>query len=513
MLSDEMMNIITQGQGISVAFARRTSSAYINERGVIELLACMANGEGGTLFIGVNQNGSISGCYPFHGESTQPRELEATIRQYTSPSLSTTVSVAEIDGKDVVAISVEESRTPIATTWGVYRTRRLNSQGTAECFGMDPTYLFTRYRDANAVDWARIPVPGLSMSDFAPEAFDAARELASRSNADPIIASLSDDDLLRSLGYRNDSIEPLTYGAVLLFGKRESLQNHLPYHQLVIADVAEAKRTSRSQAPLILMLADLQKQGEKLDPPVKELIINALVHRDYFLPGPVYVYGDKKRATITSPGGLPRGLTPQVVCSSHASYSPRSLSLSTALARLGVIDGAGLGLAAASKFQIERGLGPLSWAGTHERAVTVTAGKEEIHPEMPGLVAAASRELSIDELLVLDAWHQFPSAEVDTLASKTGLAESEVHAIVDTLRALGLSPTDTVTVRATPGAPRGNEEKVVALVASKGDVTSGEVADALGLSQQQAYRVLKKLVDAGRLFKVGNTRTSRYRFN
>ncbi|WP_156802620.1 RNA-binding domain-containing protein [Corynebacterium lubricantis] len=513
MRSDEMLDTIRRGQGISIAFARRTSSAYINERGVIELLACMANGEGGTLFIGVNQNGSISGCYPFHGDSTSPRELEATIRQYTSPSLSTSVSVEQIDGKDVVAISVEESRTPIATTWGVYRSRRLNSQGTAECFGMDPTYLFTRYRDANAVDWARIPVPGLSMSDLAPEAFDTARVLVSETNADPIIASLSDDDLLRSLGYRNDSIEPMTYGAVLLFGTREALQHHLPSHQLVVADVAGTKRTSRSQAPLAVMLADLHKRREKLDPPVTELIINALAHRDYFLPGPVYVYGDQKRTTVTSPGGLPRGLTPQIVCSSTASYAPRSLSLSTALARLGVTDGAGLGLGAVSKYQIEHGFGTLTWAGTHERAVTVTARKELLHPELPGLVAAASRELSLNQLIVLDAWQEEPDAQVSDLAAKTGLQDDEVHGVVDTLRVLGLSPRDTVPVHTTQGAPRGNEEKVVALVASRGDVTSGEVADALDLSQQQAYRVLKKLVDAGRLSKVGNTRTSRYRFN
>lgn len=510
MRSDEMIPLIHQGQGISVAFARRTSSAYINERRVIELISCMANGEGGHLFIGVDQDGSISGCYPFHGEQTDAHALEANIRRYTSPPLSTHVSVASIEGKEVVAIEVAASRTPIATAWGVYRTRRLNSSGTAECFGMDPAYLFTRYRDANAVDWARIPVAGVTMDDLSPQAFEAARELAQAPEADSVVASLSDDDLLRALGYRNDSIEPFTYGALLLFGTREALQKHLPYHQLVVADVAETKQTTRSSAPLAVMLGDLHKRREKLDPQVHELIVNALMHRDYFLPGPVYVYSDAKRVTVTSPGGLPRGLNPQLVSSASPSFAPRSLSLTTALARLGVATGAGLGLAEVTGSLIKRGLSGLSWAGTYDQSVSVTARKKVVHPELLGLIAASPQELGTNELIVLDLAHAHPGISDDEIARQSGLPMEEVEDIVRDLGTAGLM--GAAPVADLPAAAESNEGKVVALVSARGEVSSSDVANALDLSQQQAYRLLKKLVAAGRLTKVGNTRTSRYKF-
>lgn len=115
----EIRDLIAGGQSLNTAFSRRSSPAYINERGVIEQLTCLANGDGGTLLIGVNQDGTISGCYPFHSDTTDPVLLASTIRRYTSPPLTTSITVTELDGYEVVAISVAASRTPVATAWGV----------------------------------------------------------------------------------------------------------------------------------------------------------------------------------------------------------------------------------------------------------------------------------------------------------------------------------------------------------------------------------------------------------
>ena len=86
------------------AFARRKSAAFINERRVIETMASMANAEGGTLFIGVDSDGSISGCYPFHGDRTDPAQLAMAVRRYTNPPLEVDVSAARIGGAEVIAV-------------------------------------------------------------------------------------------------------------------------------------------------------------------------------------------------------------------------------------------------------------------------------------------------------------------------------------------------------------------------------------------------------------------------
>ncbi|WP_394281762.1 RNA-binding domain-containing protein [Corynebacterium sp.] len=505
MSNAEIRELIAGGQTLTTAFARRSSPAYINERGVIEQLTCLANGEGGTLLIGVNQDGTVTGCYPFHSDETSPALLASTISRYTSPPLPTSITVEDIDGRDVVAISVAASRTPVATTWGVYRTRRLNAQGKPECFGMDPSYLFTRYRDANGIDWARLPTPGATMEDLDPEVIERARAMAASDDGDALLPTLSDDDFIRTLGMRDDSIEPITIGAILLFGTHDAIARHLPHHRMVVVDLVGTRRTTRTTAPLVTIFADLQKQEEKLGPAVKQLITNALLHRDYSLPGSIYVRADDTRTTVTSPGGLPRGLDPRSVSSGTATFAPRSSLLSSACARLGVAAGAGLGLADATRYQIVSGLSVLSWSGTHEQAVTVTAAHEVLNAELPGLLAALPEKLSEDELVVADWWVLHPDAGEDDIAAATGFDRAWLSATQKKLRALGFHPGGNVDVdELSP------EAHAVRVIATRGPLASGDIAEELGLSQQQAYRLLRKLVDAGRLQKKGKTRTTRY---
>ncbi|WP_257183212.1 AlbA family DNA-binding domain-containing protein [Corynebacterium cystitidis] len=501
----EIRDLIAGGQSLTTAFSRRSSPAYINERGVIEQLTCLANGDGGTLLIGVNQDGTISGCYPFHSDTTDPVLLASTIRRYTSPPLTTSITVTELDGYEVVAISVAASRTPVATTWGVYRARRLNAHGLPECYGMDPSYLFTRYRDANGIDWARVPAPGATMADLDASVIHAARALAAANQGDALLPELSDDDLVRTLGLRDDSIEPIAIGAILLFGTKDAVERYLPHHRVVLVDLIGTRRTIRSTAPLVTILADLQKQEEKVGPAVKELIVNALLHRDYTLPGSVYVRSDEKRTTITSPGGLPRGLDPRLVSSGTATLSPRSALLSAACARLGISPGAGLGLADATKYQVSTGRSTLSWAGTHEQAVTVTASREVLNPQLPGLIAVNPDQCSVDELVVADYWVRNPEADDSDIATATGYEQIWVQATLMKLKGWGLN---THEEGSTPDASP--EGKVMHLIATRGPVTSSDIAEELGMSQQQSYRLLRKLVDAGRLHKIGKTRTTRY---
>lgn len=507
---ESLETLIQTGQSLTVSFARRVSSAYINERGVIEELVGLANAQGGTLLVGVNQDGTISGCHPFHGTTTDPARLEATIRQFTSPALSSRVEVVSVDSREVVGITVEASRTPVATQWGLYHARRVNADDHPELVGMGPAYLFTRYRDANAIDWARTPLPGLRADDLDLAAFKAARELMARTSG--ALAALDDDDLLRTLGFRNDSPAPYTYGALLIFGKRKALERHLPHHRVIIADERGSASTTRTNAPLAHLARELYSRDSTVPAEVRELVVNALVHRDYALPGPVSVYLGPQRTTVSSPGGAPRGVqlhSPDLV---STTYAPRSPALSAAMAHLGVASATGQGIARVTKRQISGGFSRPSFAGSNEHGVTVTLWRVPLNPAMPGVVAASGRTLSLEELLVLDAWHMNPADALENRAAEMGLPLGAVRSIQRRLAAEGLGPATGPNSEAGASVQGQSAElRVISLVAAQGEVTSGEVAEHLGVSQQQGYRTLKKLVDSGRLRKVGTTRTTRYR--
>lgn len=442
MRTDEIKQLIKQGESLSIAFARRISSAYINERRVIEIMACLANAEGGTLLIGVDSDGNVSGCYPFHGDHTDPAQLAAAIFRQTSPGLPVDVTLAEVDGREVVAIHAHPQPSPVATKWGVYRTRRLNAQGTPECAGMEPAYLFTRYRDANGMDWALSPAGGASMKDLDPRAIATYRAMVN----DERLRSLSDAPLVRALGFLDDSAEPVSLGAVALFGTAEALRRHLPHHQLTVSDRRGTPRTVRSSAPLAPMLADLKRNEGSLGAAFP-LVVNALVHRDYFMPGAVYVALDADGARVSSPGGAPRGVVLEAAAAGTPTYAPRSLYLATALARTDVMPGAGEGLAAA-------GAGRVSFAGTHEQGVVASV-------EWAGAKGAKAAK---------------------------GASTSVAHS----------SGT--------------NEERALAAVRAIGEAgaSSSEVAERAGLSGQQAYRALRKLVGAGLVRRTGETRMTRY---
>ena len=361
MNSAEIQQLIAQGESLTVAFARRVSSAYINERRLIETIACLANADGGTLLIGVDKDGTVSGCFPFHGEVTVPSQLAASVFRHTSPSLSVTVSVARVGAKEVVAVHTEAAASPVATKWGVYRTRRINAQGTPECVGMDPAYLFTRYRDANGMDWALAPAAGASLADVNPDALNAYRGHVQAAH----LRELDDEALLRALGFYNDSAEPLSLGAIALFGHSDAVRRFLPYHGLTVADrrvrTGAAPKTMRSQAPLALMLDDLSRNAETFGA-AYPLVINALLHRDYFMPGPVYVALDQRGAKVTSPGPLPRG-----VDATGGVHAPRSMYLTSAIAHTGITPGAGTGLAT-----LAQDGHTVSFEGSHDQAVVAS---------------------------------------------------------------------------------------------------------------------------------------------
>ncbi|NLA55845.1 MAG: ATP-binding protein [Corynebacterium humireducens] len=59
--ADTALRIISGGETLTVEFKRRRSSQDLNDRKLVEAVACMANGQGGHIFIGVENDGTVSG--------------------------------------------------------------------------------------------------------------------------------------------------------------------------------------------------------------------------------------------------------------------------------------------------------------------------------------------------------------------------------------------------------------------------------------------------------------------
>src|SRR3954471_10752450 len=66
----------------------------LNDRELVEAVVCLANGAGGVLLIGVEDDGTVTGARPRHeGSRTDPLRVQALIANTTQPPLSATVAV------------------------------------------------------------------------------------------------------------------------------------------------------------------------------------------------------------------------------------------------------------------------------------------------------------------------------------------------------------------------------------------------------------------------------------
>jgi ATP-dependent DNA helicase RecG len=316
---DNLAALIQHGEGETVEFKEQW-----NDHG-LEALASFVNTKGGTLLVGVRDNGTVSGW------TGDDRAQQVIINQIVEIlRVQPAVSVERHQGKPVLAIEVKPGTT-LATCRGRYFQRVGNT--TREI----PAEQLGRYFIAKlGVQWDSI-ADDYTLDQIDPEAIRRFLELAK--NRLPFAREdESIEILLQKLELIRDG--KITRGAILLFGKNPqasftSAQIHMGRFRdaITIIDDKLLKGNLFSQVDTAVQLFQQYMQvryefGEKpekneplsamqrteiWDYPVKalrEAVINALIHRDYFQTGAeiqIRVYDD--HVVITNPGGLPDGMT------------------------------------------------------------------------------------------------------------------------------------------------------------------------------------------------------------
>ena len=178
------------------------------------------------------------------------------------------------------------------------------------------------------------------------------------------LAGLGNWGLLETLG--------LTFGpdvtlpAVLLLGNRPTLARYAPQHELTFTRRQSATRYDVRRdlrGPLLEVLDNVQRlldanlrvstadvSGfQQVELPdiswwvAREAVLNALVHRDYFLHQSIHLTLHDGRAEITSPGGFTGGVTARNVLR-HPPARRRNPLLADVLQAIGLVNRAGLGV-------------------------------------------------------------------------------------------------------------------------------------------------------------------------
>src|SRR5512146_1873440 len=93
----DLRRLIAAGEQFDVELVGESVSP-LGDKELVEHVVCLANGRGGVLLIGVEEDGRVTGARARHGEYTDPRRVEVLVANRTVPSCPVECGVASIAG-------------------------------------------------------------------------------------------------------------------------------------------------------------------------------------------------------------------------------------------------------------------------------------------------------------------------------------------------------------------------------------------------------------------------------
>lgn len=118
---------------------------------MVEAIVAMANTDGGELYLGVEDNGEITGLSIKHEDEIG---LCAMVMNSIVPTLFISAEILNKDNKKVMKITIPKSRSGVATQSGKMIRRRLKSNGDLENIPMYPYEITTRLSDLSLLDFS-----------------------------------------------------------------------------------------------------------------------------------------------------------------------------------------------------------------------------------------------------------------------------------------------------------------------------------------------------------------------
>lgn len=215
-------------------------------------------------------------------------------------------------------------------------------------------------------DFSAKVCPGLTVDDLDPEAITLMKNAYAAKQKNPAFAHLGTGQALSDLGLVVGN--GLTYAALILLGKRDVINRHLPQSRIIRefrADEAQIHHDGREvfEGPLYKTLdavwgavndprlnrkTPVQFGGYLFDifslneQVVREALLNAVAHRDYAIQSEVVVKQYPERLVIHNPGGFPKGVTLENLVT--VSSTPRSRLMTEVMEKTGLVERSGQGV-------------------------------------------------------------------------------------------------------------------------------------------------------------------------
>jgi ATP-dependent DNA helicase RecG len=545
---EDLVQLVERGETYTVEFKRD-----VNDSELTTNVVCLANGDGGVLLIGVDDDGSVIGARPRHGLSTHPERLSALVTNTTSPPVNVTASTVEIDHKTVIIIEVPKQTSLVSTTSGFYIRRALDVNGHPQCLPMQPHDAIARLASVGQRDLSAMPVLDATDDDLDELEIGRFRETV-RTIGDRALAELSTNDLVSALGFRTVDGD-LVMGAILMFGTEQSLRRFVPTHEVAFQalDRSGGVQVNRIQRiPLVRAMTDLSGAIASFNPEeeveygllriglprfsdvaIRETIANALVHRNYGLVGQVRAAIENDVLSVTSPGAFPDGITVHNLLS--VPPKPRNPLLADAFKRAGLVERTGRGVNRVFASQLELGRPAPDYSRSTGDWVEVRMRSGPADQDLAAFIASVrSRGDGSVDLRFLQVLHEVRQERritSDRAAEVLQVSIDEARAELNKLVEQGLleargerkgrsyhlasSVYDELGEQVQYVRTRGfdslqHEQMVLTYVEKYNTIRRSDVVRLCQLEPAQATRLLSRMVDSEKLELRGEKRGAHY---
>ena len=298
MTEADSLELIKIGESTTVEFKKSTNEIT---KDVYDTVCSFSNRDGGHIFLGVEDNGSIIGIAP-EALDQMKKDFVTAVNNSNKiyPPMYLTPEKIEIEGRIILHIYV-----PVGTQVCRHNGKIYDRSHEADLDitnNSDAVYrLYARKQDSYYVN----KVTGFGLSDLRSDLIDRARKMSRIRNMNHPWLTMGDEELLRSAGLilKDDEKhrEGITLAAILLFGEDITIMSALPQHKTDAIFRVENVDRYDDRDVIITNLFDtydrLMEFGKKhlsdpfileginsvsaRDKILREIFSNLLAHRDY----------------------------------------------------------------------------------------------------------------------------------------------------------------------------------------------------------------------------------------
>ncbi|MGQ4892620.1 MAG: RNA-binding domain-containing protein [Candidatus Njordarchaeia archaeon] len=418
--SKKILDLIKYGESETTEF----KVSFTNMDEILKTICAFANGKGGYLFVGVKDDGKIVGVKIVRRVIDK---LENSVCENIEPRIYIDISILAVDQKNVVLIKVPEGiNKPYFYRGRCYIrigsvTRQVGRDGIIKILKSKISFDNIRLEeDVNIRD------------EIVLELVERAKE-----HRRMRIESKNVDDILKKLGvykkramallFSDDMVFPQASIKCAAFKGKTVIDEESIYGPLFEQVKKALDFIKRNIKKGYKIEGELRKEiWEYPIEVLREAVVNAVVHRDYFMTAPIYIkiHGDK--IVIQNPGELPPPLTVEMLKTEHPSI-PRNPLIAEAFYLWGYIEKWGEGTIRMIEICRNHGLLEPKFVSEHG-FFTVTIMKKE------ALIASLSEEIKKLYLYIKSRG----TVTYRECVEFTGKSEKTTHRYLKKLLELGL---------------------------------------------------------------------------